>query len=566
MVAASAVSSHAKPTPSGANGHFRGAWVILLLLLTHGRVSLALPANDAQPGGAPPYDSVTSPSTAKAEPAAEPPLLTLGEAQQSLEIRNPEIEIARQQLARSHAASRRAWSLILPFLNASAARFRNNQSIALTLGLPAEVGAQLAPLGIRLPAPERITIQRLYQSNAHLGLRWPLGNGRAVALIKAAYDEVSQAELSVSETRAVQRYISAVIYYGILSAERLVNVRERAVANTRRHLTLEKARLAIGTSTEVAAMRAEVDVATQEQALVQARNSLVLNKHALAVLIGRIRKDGTFADFRVVRPPPANVAQTAAASSSLPAAGFLLQLALAQRPDLKRNYLDVTISRRRKDDTWLRFLPVISLLGDYFWSDVTGFSGRDVAWQAGIGLSWNIIEGGQRYFELQENQHTIAIAQAGVSRTLRNITQEVTQARLDLDSALASLEAAQRRADLASRTLAVVEAQYDVGAATQLDLLDVSRASADAEASLAIAELAVDLSQLTVSHVIIAPLPASATASGGGAAVNGSPDASVNDDLGEQAPSDIRPMSPLPGVEPTDEPTMQPGGLLPGVP
>jgi outer membrane protein TolC len=430
---------------------------------------------------------VTQPSSGAAAPAE---LLSLAEAQRLALTNNLDLRIAHERLGRAQVLSKKAWALFLPVLSASAQQVRNNTAVELDF---IQAFQPLADsFGVDLPPSEPAVIQREYQKSASLNATWPLFNGRAVPLLFNAYDNVEVAELTYKQTQEAMRHATALSYFNVVNAHRQVEIRERSLANKREHLKLERARLAAGDATPLTALRSEVEVATDEQALIQAENAARTATRALATLIDWLEDDGSVRPFSVTRPePPA------------PPGDGLLDRAYSQRLDLKTRTLELDIAERAKTETWMKFAPTLSGTGTYRWSEAAGFSGENTTWQVGLVLSWTFFEGGLTFWELDERQHDINAAALTIEKTRRDIARDVAEARLNLESATASHRAAARRVELARRTATLVDAQYQVGAATQLDVLDAGRSLADAETAEALAQLSVDVARLGLEQTLI---------------------------------------------------------------
>ncbi len=430
-------------------------------------------------------------AVALAQAPAEPaPVLRLDEALRLAEESNLDLRMAKERLERAQVLSKKAWALFLPVLSASAQAVRNNTEIAFDF-----IGA-LEPLadqfGVTLPPSEPTIIQRLYEKSASINLNWPLLNGRAIPLLFNAYDSIEVAGLTFKQTQQAMRHATALAYYNVLNAHRQVDIRARALENQRQHLRLEQARLAVGDATEVSTLRAEVEVAAEEQGLIQAQNAARIATRALAVLIGWLEDDGGVRPFSVARP------ETPAAP-----AGDVLSRALAERLDLKTRILELDIAERSKTETWMKYAPVLSGIGNYRWSESEGFSGENTTWQVGLALTWTFFEGGLTTWELDERQHDINLANLNIEKARQDITRQVAEARLNIESATAAHEAARRRAELARRTAQLVDKQYEAGSASQLDVLDASRALADAETAAALAQLDEDVARLTLEQTVV---------------------------------------------------------------
>lgn len=427
--------------------------------------------------------------------APDAPLITLDEARQLARSQNLDVQIARERLLKASILSRKAWAVVLPTLNASASLARNNRDIVFDVGgIPPELEPLFQSAGIPIPQGQPLELQALWQSGAQIALSWTLLNGRSIPLIKNAYDTVEVAEYGYQQAEETLVYATTLSYYNTLSAERQVAIRKRALEIARANLDLAQARVEVGQSTEVDSLRADVEVAAAEQALVQAQNSATLAYRALATLLNRVQENGEVAAFRVERPaelpePPADV----------------LDAALDRRLDLKTRSLELVIAERSKTESWMKLLPVLSLDAFQRWTDVPGFSGDNTSWQVAFNLRWNIFEGGLTYWEINERQHDINAAALQIEKTRLDIAQEVAEARLNLDAALANHRAAQRRAALAQRSAELVRTQFEVGVATQLEVLDATRALADADAAEVLGQLAVDLAKVMLETVVLVP-------------------------------------------------------------
>lgn len=437
--------------------------------------------------------AITNADALAGNPAVEaaPAVLTLDSALKLVEENNVDLQVARERLGRAQILSSKAWAYVLPVLAANASITRNNTEIVFPLTLPG------------MP-PQEIVIQKLYTQNASATLNWTLLSGRTVPLLQNAYTAVDVAELGYEQMMVTMRHATSLVYYGVLNADRQVDIRRRALALAQEHKRLADAQVSVGEATQVIALRSDVEVTTAEQALLQAENAASLSHLSLATLLGSVRDDGTYPAYVVARPPErAPVAR----------GNDLIARAHTHRLDLKTRRLELTMAERSKFETWMQFLPALVATGSYRWSDAAGFSGEKTNWQAGLALQWQIFEGGSTFWQLQERQHDINTALLTLDKARQDITQQVLESQLNLGTAEASYRVAQRRAELARQSAVLVKAQYEVGAATQLDLLDANRTLADAETAEALGQLAVDMANMQLEQVLRVPLGTTAPSS-----------------------------------------------------
>src|SRR5690606_5858398 len=115
--------------------------------------------------------------------------------------------------------------------------------------------------------------------------------------------------------------------------------------------------------------------------------------------------------------------------------------------------------------------------------------------------------------ELQEREHDVQVAALAVEKNRQDIARQVREARLNYESAKADLVAAEKRAVLAERAAELLRAQYEVGMATQLELLDAERTLTDAQTGVVLAQLQVDVNQVSLERVTLVP-PATGAVAG----------------------------------------------------
>lgn len=407
----------------------------------------------------------------------EPKLLTLDAALEETRRNNWDLHIARERLASASVLSKQAWSLFLPVLSAQYNYTVFNQEVVVPFN------------------GQSIVIQQRTQQDASLNMDWILINGRSIPLFLNAGDQVDAARFNYAEFEAALMNATTIAYYNVLNADRQVKIRKRAFDVAKANFERAQARVEVGEATQLESLRAEAEMASTEQDWIQAQNSQRIIRYALAVILGRATDSGTYSTFEVERP------ERAERTSGID----LFTLAMKERLDLKQRQLELRIAERSKIETWTKFLPELVATGNYRWNEVAGFQGNQVTWQAGLSARWTFFEGGIDYWELEQRSADIRAAQGELARTRQRIAQQIADARNDLESSVAALNASKRRLRSALRSAELATAQYELGAATQLDVLEANRSAADAAASEALAELAADVARINLRSLVTAP-------------------------------------------------------------
>jgi outer membrane protein TolC len=128
-----------------------------------------------------------------------------------------------------------------------------------------------------------------------------------------------------------------------------------------------------------------------------------------------------------------------------------------------------------------KYLPSVAAFGRFVYSDPAGLTGSTETWAVGLGLSWNVLDGGLREAELREANARIAEAEANRRGAELKARLEVKQATLDLQSAKANAQKASEERELTRENQRLIDVSYAAGAATALEQADAQTALRGAE-------------------------------------------------------------------------------------
>ena len=106
------------------------------------------------------------------------------------------------------------------------------------------------------------------------------------------------------------------------------------------------------------------------------------------------------------------------------------------------------------------------------------------SWDASVNVSWQLWDGGRRGAQQAEAVATSLAVQARVKDFDRQVTFEVRQRRLELDSSRAAIDAAADGVRSAVEAQRVVTERFRAGVVTSTDVLDAEQAVLAAELDL----------------------------------------------------------------------------------
>ncbi|WP_419175296.1 TolC family protein [Desulfosediminicola sp.] len=357
---------------------------------------------------------------------------------------NPQIEIARQQLAGDAGILTQAKSGYLPRLGTTADYGR-----VYVDGLSPEDEDNVASLLLTLS-------QLIYDF------------GRTTGLIDA-----SAFNVAASEENLRQVYHDVVLdvknqFYDVLESQELIVVAEEAVANYTRQLYRARKYLEAGIRTRIDVTNAEVNLANERLGLVQAKADLQSARVALEQTLGGAPNNG---DYQVVidetglgdlvtdKPPIPDTLNNLLVTAEqnrpgLSGFGYLIEAAEANL-------------RSAKGDYW----PSIGVTGSYTGYD-TDISSLNDTWQVGVGATWELFSGFETEGLVAEAKANLREVTAGYRQFNLSVTQQVTDSYLRAVENKEGVDIAGQSLGLAEENLELADKRYQTGLGDWLEFND----------------------------------------------------------------------------------------------
>jgi outer membrane protein TolC len=326
---------------------------------------------------------------------------------------------------------------------------------------------------------------------ARVDLQWPIYTaGRTQALTRAAGAERTAAGFDAAAARLDARLEAARAFWALVTATQTENVVQRALDTLDSHLRDLRSRLDQGLIPPNDVLTAEAQRSHQQVLAIEARNLRQVAKADLRRVVG----DDSGRDIDVA--PPADSAIASPASTAL-------DTARAQRPERQALANRIEGARQREVAAEAGAKPQIAVTGGYdFARPNTHIFPRadewNPSWDASVNVTWSLWDGGRRRAEEAE---AVANTRALTARSAdfdRQLTFEVQQRHLEVDSAIAAIAATQDGVRAAQEAQRVVGERFSAGVATHSDVLDaqtdllqaeLDRTRAIASARLALARL-----------------------------------------------------------------------------
>lgn len=517
------------------------------------------PIGPAKPGPAPDYlNPSPNPLSLPTKPdevrlrGIQP--ITLQQALELAKRNNPTLQRTNFQYARSRAQLRQAQAALYPTLGVQG-------GIVQSLGAGQDLSARISQRQFdeqqqQLPPELRSTEGRPQAANATLGLsgNFQVGydiftSGRRPAQIRAAGQQLRSDQLQVEvDWQQLQLDVSNA-YYNLQQADEAVRIGQAAVRNAEASLrdTVALERAGLGTRFDV--LRAQVQLANNQQQLTSALGTQQINRRTLAQLLSISPSiDLAAADpVQVAGQWPLTLEDT-------------IVLALKNRAELEQFLAQRELAEQQKKAALASLGPTIALAVQYETvnnlRDQFGFGN---GYSAGLQMNWNFFQGGAVRAQANQQEANKAIAEASFASARDQIRLQVETAYSNLGTSFQNIATSRQAVVQAREALRLARLRFQAGVGTQTDVINSENDLTNAEGNLVTSILDYNraLAQLTRS-VTNLPIP---TASRIPSIPTNSPSAPTNSPASPPSistpdnPSTSPPPTSTPGNPPTSDPS-----------
>jgi outer membrane protein TolC len=296
--------------------------------------------------------------------------------------------------------------------------------------------------------------------------------------------------MSIEQARRQILLAVAQAYYMALMAGSLIEMYETQVTSTAHHLEVAKARFDAGAGLRIDVIRAVTDLEEAHQSLLSAHLSFDNARDALAVLTGT---KGL--------PMPSETPPIIAPGGS---DKELADQAVRQRPDIALKRLMVDIFEKQLDESWMQFLPKLDAAWQmqYQFTKPGDMGSEDRSrWVALLTLSVPLYNQ-FRYGDLDYKRASLRQAMRQNQEAEQNASLQVREARRDYLTSLSSVDIAENQEKLAQEALLLVQASYNAGTGSSLDVTDAHRTASAALINLATKRLQSQISLLALLNAL----------------------------------------------------------------
>ena len=306
---------------------------------------------------------------------------------------------------------------------------------------------------------------------AFISLSQPIWQGGKVftALsIARLYKKYAEGRERATRASIIQN-AEVLFYSAILMKSRLAALMKSFEATSHNLEVIEKL-FSRGMVSEFEVLRARVEKANLQPALLNARSELRLSEKRLKSFLGIDLNEPVvlveeFRDTSLI---------------DLPSLEILLKTALAKRPEMQQADLLTDISRKAIRVAKGGYYPSLDAVSNYSWQSVSDdftLSGHTTqSWTAGVTLSIPIFTGGYTYGEVKQRHSEYNQARLAALQTRDDIKLEVEQAYDQLLQAKEALDIQKETIAQAEEGLRIANLRYGTGVGTLLEVLSAQAA------------------------------------------------------------------------------------------
>ncbi|HEX9019933.1 MAG TPA: TolC family protein [Nitrospirota bacterium] len=389
-----------------------------------------------------------------ASAGADGRVYTIDDAYRAALSANELVKLSEENVFQSEARIDQAWTYLYPRLIAQGEYTRFNEA------LPRGGGAFL--------------FQPNEQYLASLTLTQPLyTGGRTLAALHAAQKmrETSSEDLSFIKQDMMMKVAEA--YYGVLKAQKSVDISRRSLERMEHHkkTTEREAATRRSKANQSALLRANSLVSQARIALVRSQDGLKIAKEKLSLLT-KLPVDAQLAE-------PSPLEQPADSLDSLQKA------ALSNRGDYASARMNKDIAEENVTIVRGAHYPQLAAVAGMQYQDSEPAIFTDATtYYAGLRLTIPIFEGGLMKAEVSEARSKVRQAELSSGFLRQSIESDVQEAYVNLQTVISVLETAKLGMDYAIGNYDAVESLFSEGLLASLSLIDAEQALTFAEREL----------------------------------------------------------------------------------
>jgi outer membrane protein TolC len=277
-----------------------------------------------------------------------------------------------------------------------------------------------------------------------------------------------------------------------LSVDQVLEASRHRIDYAKQSLEAARARYKAGLVSVNDVTRAELEYATAEMGIAQVQGQVETTYLELGFLLNAPTPRKLLI--------PENILQSVEAQ--IPAAEGLIAEAQSRRPDVSSLRWRAKAQAALTLEPLLKWLPSLTLNGQYSYTNEAGLTGRNFNWRAGLSMNWTVFDGLTRNGDYRERRASAYQAELDVRAALRRVELDVRDSLVTLANARAALKLATVALDVARKNAAETAELYRQGLSSALQVADATVRLFEAEVDLARARYSLGITYLNLEAAL----------------------------------------------------------------
>ncbi|XWK89260.1 MAG: TolC family protein [Phormidium sp.] len=435
--------------------------------------------------------------------------LTLEQAIELAERNNRPLQVARLQAEQAQAQLREARAALYPTVDLSATvqggrnaqnefgferdqRTRERQ-IEAAREAARQRGETFVEPPEQLSEPGALSLSGTIQAEYSL-----VDGGRRNAQIRAAQETLRSAQLAVEALSEQTRLDVSNAYYDLQLADEQVRIAESAVRNAQQSLRDAIALEQAGLGTRFDTLRAQVQLANQNQLLVTNRAQQQVNRRQLAQILSLPQS------INIVAADPVEIAGL----WNLTLEESIVR-AFQNRAELEQQLAQRNVAQQQRRVALAARRPQVNLFANYNLLEVFNDRlGLADGYTLGARLNWNLFDGGAARARAAQQEANIEIAETQFADRRNLIRFQVEQAFYNLNANFQNIQTARLAVSQATEALRLARLRFQAGVGTQTEVIDAENDLTEAQGNLVRAVIDYNRSLATLTRSVSnIPLP-----------------------------------------------------------
>lgn len=320
---------------------------------------------------------------------------------------------------------------------------------------------------------QTVTIQSLNALSGTANLNMVLFDPRSFPAYSQVRHQNNADKAAYHESRRLLSFEVAAIYLATFSVDQVMEAARHRLEFAQRNLEAARVRFNAGLVSKNDVTQGELELANAERELIKSggdvRHTYLTLSSLLCIPIEK----------KLALPEEI----LTSAEAPLENMNTMIDTALSMRQDIEALRWHAKSLQAASREPLMRWLPNLSLTGQYRITNEAGLQGKNTTWSLGASLNWALFDGFARNADYREKRALAKMAELDVAAAVRKVDLSVQDARSALEVSQAALNQARLAERIARQNAEETSELYRQGLTSALAVADANLKMFEAEVS-----------------------------------------------------------------------------------